>query len=236
MGRTLHYDVVGKITDDEWDKIDDLQDEYNIKNRWTCEHLSLTRIPYWYPRWPNWFKDSKLDKGVTADKAWNIVYSHLEGLNGVNLEKKVMELVNGRLLALGNARKEGIAASGFTKVADNEWNAKLVTDFFIEVSKISRGSAVKLHDEGDYILCQYIIIERGIVKPDHDRIREYIVNLERKANDPKWERYFRQCLKTIKHNLSSAEKGLYFANLDPDEYEDHPKFRTLAIDIGGSHG
>ena len=236
MGRTLHYDVLGKISDDEWDLIDDLQDTYNIGHRWTCEHISLTRIPYWYPRWPSWFKDSRLEKGITSDRAWDLIYPHLEGLKGVKLERKVMELVDAKLLALGEDHKQGVAASGFTKVADNDLNAKLLTDFLIEVSKISQEARVKLFDEGDYILCRYVIIDNGTVSPDSEKIREYISSLEERAKDPQWEDYFNRCLKEIKGNLLLAEKEKYFADLDPAEYEDHPHFRTLTINIGGVHG
>ncbi len=236
MGRTLHYNIVGKITDQEWDQIDALQDHYNVKHRWTCEHICLTRIPYWYPRWPSWFKDSHLEKGITSDRAWDLIYPHLEGLKGVKLESKVMELVDAKLLALGENHKQGIAASGFTKVADNELNAKLLADFLIEVSRISREAKVKLFDEGDYILCRYVVIERGVVSPDSEKIQEYIASLEERAKDPQWEGYFKRCLKDIKDNLLLAEKGKYFADLDPAEYEDHPPFRTLAINIGGNYG
>lgn len=236
MGRTLHYEVVGRISDDEWDLIDDLQDTYNIKHRWTCEHLGLTRIPYWYPRWPNWFKDSKLEKGITSDRAWEIVSFHLDGLKGVKLERKVLELVESGILVLGEAHKQGIAASGLTKVADNEWNAKLIADFLIEASRIAPGTKFKLFDEGDYILCRYVFIEKGIVSRNMEKIQEHLSFLEEKAKDPKWEAYFTRCLMKFKDNLLLAEKGKYFADLDPSEYQDHPLFRTLTVDIGAKYG
>jgi len=236
MGRTLHYEVSGKISDNEWDLIDDLQDTYNVKHRWTCEHLGLTRLPYWYLRWPNWFKDSKLEKGITSDRAWEIISFHLDGLKGSTLERKVLELVDTKVLALGEEHKQGIVASGFTKVADNEWNAKLVTEFLIEASRMARGARIKLFDEGEYILCRYVIIERGIVSQNREKVDEHLSFLEERAKDPKWQSYFTRCLKKFKENLLLVNKGKFFADLDPSEYKDHPKFRTLALEIGGFNG
>ncbi|MBI5806265.1 hypothetical protein HZA73_09485 [candidate division TA06 bacterium] len=231
MGRTIHYEITGAISDDQWDKIDALQDRYNIDHRWTCECLSLTRIPFWYPRWPNQFKDSKLDKGITANEAWKIINRQLDGLSGVALEKKVFDLVDEKILVLGDRSKKDITASGFTKVADNEWNAQLVIDFLTETSKIAKDSVVKIYDEGDYSLCHYVIIRNGVVSLDHERIRNYLAGLKERQKDSGMEDYFKEEINTMRENLVLSGKGIFFAKVDPREYQDHPQFRTLTLNL-----
>lgn len=231
MGRTIHYEITGAIADDQWDGIDKLQDGYNQKYRWSCECLSLTRIPFWYPRWPNQFKDSKFDKGITANKAWEIINRQLDGLSGVTLEKKVFELVDEKILVLGERSKKDITASGFTKVADNEWNAQLVIAFLTETSKIAKNFPVKIYDEGDYILCHYIIIRNGVVSLDHERIKNYLAGLKERQKDSGMEDYFKEEINAMRDNLVLSGKGIIFAEINPQEYQDHPQFRTLTINL-----
>lgn len=231
MGRTLHYSMTGAITDEQWDLIDSLQDRYNSKNRWTCEHLALTRIPYWYPRWPKWFKDSKFNKDITIDGAWEIINEQTKGLTGVKLENKIKELVEHKYLVLGTENKPGITASGFTKVADNELNAKLVVDFLIEASKIAKEATIYTYDEGDYILCSYVIVKQGVVDKDIQRIQEYRIHLKEQSKKPGWESYFKKCIERLENSLVLAESGIFFNRVDAAEYEDHPDFRTLNLTV-----
>lgn len=231
MGRTLHYSASGMIADEQWDKIDALQDEYNVKNRWTCEHLDLSRLPYWYPRWPKWYRDSRLPKDVTVNSAWEIISDQVKGLTGVKLESKVRELVDNKYLAFGNSIEEGVAARGFTKVADNEANAKLVVDFLIESSRIAKDAVFRIYDEGDYILCSYIVVKQGVIEKDDRRIEEYRKFLAEKSQKPGWEKYFRDCISKLENGLMLADTGIYFNRIDDNEYADHPQFRTLNISV-----
>lgn len=235
MGRTLHYAVIGKISDDQWDRIDALQDSYNDKNSWTCEHLSLTRIPYWYPRWPRWFADSKLGKTVSVADAWQMIQKELADLAGVKLEQKVMELVDRKLLALGDPFGKDIGARGFTKVADNEWNARLVVEFLIEASKMVPQVKINIYDEGDYILCKYIFVENGVITLDRQRIEEYLAGIRARFRDPKWGDYFKKCVRKMEENLILAELVTFLNAVDPDDYQDHPEFKTLNIELKGGH-
>jgi hypothetical protein len=166
MGRTIHYlvedDGQNHITDAEWQSIEELQEKYNAGHTWTCEQLSLERFSV-LPNWTAW-KD-----GLRVGEAWRRIHAELQKPAGM---QKLLD--NGLIeVSKGGYRGSGYLMSGFTKVAENEFNASLVVSFLQEASRSAPGIRIKVHDEGDYLACP-VIIQNGWMAPDKLEIQSQI--------------------------------------------------------------
>lgn len=143
MARTIHYKILddphNKITDQEWEDVLKLQHWYNSEFIWTAGRLAFKMYA---------------------------VFSNGEGFDGD--EKKMMECITQRQRELRNrglseneiilqlasdslviAKKGGYMdnclASGFTKVAGNEFNAYLVCEFLLKASMIAKNAEVSIY-------------------------------------------------------------------------------------------
>lgn len=63
-------------------------------------------------------------------------------------------------------------ADGFTKVADDEWNAVIICRYAAWLSRRLPTALVTLRDEGDYLTPAYQILRAGAVELDHERLAE----------------------------------------------------------------
>jgi hypothetical protein len=164
MGRTIHYlvedDGQNHITDEEWQKIEELQERYNSDFKWSCERLSLERINI-SPNWSAWD-----ETGLRANEVWRRIETELKKPNGIQslLDHGLIEV------SKGGYRGSKYLMSGFTKVRDDEYNAGLVIEFLIKASLIAPRIQIRVHDEGDYLACP-VIIQNGIMKPDETEIK-----------------------------------------------------------------
>lgn len=115
----------------------------------------------------------------------------------------------------------GLRAWGFTKVADDEWNALLVVRFLTWVSRRLPAFMVTLHDEGDYVLAGYVLLRKGMPKLDHvgiDGWRDYLD-----------EHRMTETLARLDDAIGQAERGTFFARVPAEEYADRPEFHEIDI-------
>ena len=139
MGRTLHYTLKEnkkvQVTEANWEEIDKIAQRYIDQYKWTCELPGFSNIDY-YPRWPDWFRESGLPVyktvhpliEMTREELWDIVNKAYEDLKAKGMTKiqTLSELLNRKLIALHGDDPNHFSfqtAHGFTKVAGNEWNA-----------------------------------------------------------------------------------------------------------------
>jgi hypothetical protein len=123
---------------------------------------------------------------------------------------------------VGGYMGEKYIASGFTKVSDNEWNAKLVVEFCLEMSKIIPNAKIYCHDEGDYILCSDIIIQNGVVSPDVESIQQSFKYWYYELSP----QYTYELVMKVNNAIESKN---YFAEVRKEDYDEHPEFRTIVL-------
>jgi hypothetical protein len=176
MGRTIHYSVaddgINAMTDEEWSKIEELQEKYNDKYTWTCENLCFERLSV-HPNWTAW-----RETGLSTQEVWNQINQAMEMPKGLE-ELQAQGLVE---INFGGYQGNGFLASGFTKVRENEENAALVIKFLIEASLLAPRIRIKVSDEGDYLACP-VIIQNGRMKPDESEIKSSIEYWKSRASE-----------------------------------------------------
>jgi hypothetical protein len=176
MGRTIHYlvedDGQNRITDAEWQKIEELHEKYNADFKWSCERLSLERFSI-SPHWSAWD-----ETGLRVGEVWRRITAELQKPNGMQslLEHGLIEV------SKGGYRGSKYLMSGFTKVRDDEYNANLVIEFLIKASFLAPRIKIKVSDEGDYLACP-VIIQNGIMKPDETEIKSQIAYWKTRLNE-----------------------------------------------------
>lgn len=193
MARRIFYRIRddGKnfISSEEWDAIRSLQNWYNSEFFWTGGKLNLRRFIV-FPNYDSVGKDLKKVRAqfVELEKA------------GYSDEEIVRELEGRRLIIVKRGGYEdGMIASGFTRVADNEFNAFLVLDFALKVSRIARTAALEVYDEGDFVKTHAVELANGdvtVLKQSVDR--------------------------TLYAEMKEGRR--IFAVVNPDKYDGHPDF------------
>ncbi len=155
MARRIFYRVFDDgnnfISGEEWDAIISLQNWYNSEFFWTGGKLSFRR----YVIFPNYdFLGSDTDRVrrefSELEKAG---YSEDEIVNRLEADKLIIVKRGGY--------EDGMIASGFTRVADNEFNAFLVLDFLLKVSRIASTCILEVFDEGSFVKTHSIRLANG---------------------------------------------------------------------------
>lgn len=185
----IHDDGKNFISGEEWDAIRSLQHWYNSEFFWTGGKLNLRRFIVF----PNYDK-------VGGDT--DLVRSRFVELEraGYSDEEIVRELETKRLVIVKHGGYEdGMIASGFTRVADNEFNAFLVVDFLLKVSRIARTAVLDIYDEGDFVKTHALEMANGDVTVREDRVGP--------------ARY-----------QESRNSHRIFAIVNPDKYDGHREF------------
>lgn len=196
MARNIYYSVLDSpenfISDYEWDQIKALQRWYDLEFIWTGGHLNLRR----YLIFPNY------------DRVGNdlkIIWTKIEELERLGYtETEIVEMLQKENLIFSKkgGYLDGMIASGFTRVADNEFNAFLVLDFIIKASRIAPSASFDVLDEGRF------------VKPGRITIRNGAVIISRQlVTDKSYE----QVLNTRK----------VFSIVNPSKYNNHPTFSNV---------
>lgn len=116
---------------------------------------------------------------------------------------------------------EPYVADGFTKVAEDEWNACLVVAFARWLSRRLPDASISLHDEGDYVLAGYLRFRKGAASADHVRIAEWKAYLA--------ERGLGRYLPRLERMERLAVRGVLFAPLPAKLYANRPEIRTLGL-------
>ncbi|MEK6572416.1 MAG: hypothetical protein AABZ61_13655 [Bacteroidota bacterium] len=200
MGRKLYYRVddkpTNRITDEEWENISRLQKWYNSEFIWSCGRLAFKM----YTVFPNWEYLS-----IDSDSYWDAVRRRRKELRHVtSSENEITRVLEREKLVIvkKGGYFDGSLASGFTKVAGNEFNAYLVCEFILKASTIARGADFILRDEGGFIKCREVTVKGGCI-----RIR---------ARDA---RSYARAEEFIRNRR-------VFSIVDPSKYDKFPKFKT----------
>ncbi len=200
MARTLHYKIVDDprniLSDRESEEVLRLQHWYNSEFVWTAGRLALKMYAV-FPNWEEFDGDEKqLIERITRRQR------ELRK-SGFSENKIILQLESdGLVIAKKGGYTDNCLASGFTKVAGNEFNAYIVCEFFLKASSIAKKTEFSLYDEGKFVKCGRIKIRDGIVRiTGDDASKGFIEDLvhERKI----------------------------FSIVNPQKYDEFPKFRTL---------
>ncbi len=193
MARRIFYripeDGYNFISGEEWDSIRSLQHWYNSEFFWTGGKVNLRRFIL-FPNYDTIGGDTKeiRERYEELDKA------------GYSEEEIVTDLESrGLVIVKRGGYEDGMVASGFTRVADNEFNAFLVLDFLLKVSKIVRTASILVHDEGSFVKSHFIEISNGDVT-----VRG--AEMQRSLFD----------------ELKRSRR--VFSVVNPDKYDGHPEF------------
>ncbi len=193
MARRIFYripeDGYNFISGEEWDSIRSLQHWYNSEFFWTGGKVNLRRFIL-FPNYDTIGGDTKeiRERYEELDKA------------GYSEEEIVTDLESrGLVVVKRGGYEDGMVASGFTRVADNEFNAFLVLDFLLKVSKIVRTASILVHDEGSFVKSHFIEISNGdVTVRGADMQRSLFDELKRSRR--------------------------VFSVVNPDKYDGHPEF------------
>jgi hypothetical protein len=201
MSRKIIYRIEdhpgNTIADDRWDEVMRLQHWYNSEFAWTAGKLSFRR----YVIFPNTeeFKDlSTSIRELIAQRHQRLL---AEGLTEYQI---VSQMEKDRLLVVKwGGYYDGCLASGFTRVADNEWNAFLVCDFLLKASTLCPRLSIRATDEGKFIKTGSIWFRNGGV----------LISGDDNANG------------SSAQQLCDARR--VFSVVDPAKYDEHPAFKNL---------
>ncbi len=193
MARRIFYripeDGYNFISGEEWDSIRSLQHWYNSEFFWTGGKVNLRRFIL-FPNYDTIGGDTKeiRERYEELDKA------------GYSEEEIVTDLESrGLVIVKRGGYEDGMVASGFTRVADNEFNAFLVLDFLLKVSKIVRTASILVHDEGSFVKSHFVEISNGdVTVRGADMQRSLFDELKRSRR--------------------------VFSVVNPDKYDGHPEF------------
>lgn len=201
MARKLYYKVEdhpsNKITDEEWDAITRLQKWYNSEFIWTGGRLAFKM----YVVFPNWEYLS-----VDRDAYWEAYRKRARELRWSlpNENEVIRTLEREKLIVVRKGGYlEGSLASGFTKVAGNEFNAYLTCEFILKASMIAPNCDIVLWDEGEFIKCRKVYVRQGRVRV---RVRD-------SRKDDRTRQLVRQ--------------RRVFSVVNPDKYNEFPTFKTV---------
>ena len=200
MARRIFYRVVddGKnfISGEEWEEIHSLQRWYNLEFFWTGGKLNFKRFIIF----PNY------ELVGTASGKIREEFSRLES-TGLSEEEIVDKLESrGLIIVKRGGYEDGMIGSGFTRVADNEFNAFLVLDFLIKVSRIASTSTIEVYDEGCFVKTHSLILTNGGAS-----IKE------------------RDIAPEVVEEIKTTRRA--FAIVNPDKYNGHPEFTDRVNDF-----
>ncbi len=170
MARTIHYkiadDGANAILDSEWDEILRLQHWYNSEFFWTAGKLAFKS----YAVFQNFPRTT-----TNAEEWQREVSARMEHYRGEGVsENEIVRLLEreGLVVAKKGGYADGCLASGFTRVAANEFNAYLVGEFLLKASHLMRRSAIVLEDEGEFVKPKLVHIAKGdVMVPAEDPMK-----------------------------------------------------------------
>lgn len=161
MARKIYYKIIddgrNAIADGEWEEIARLQHWYNSEFIWTAGRLSLKM----YAVFPDTERRSE-----EAGELRRMIRRRREELEraGCSENEAIRTLIaEGLIIAHKGGYFDDCLASGFTRVAGNEFNAYLVCDFLLKVSRLSPRIAVNVYDEGEFIKSHEAAFDGGNV-------------------------------------------------------------------------
>jgi hypothetical protein len=149
LARKIYYwikDIPGNIVSDgEWEEVLKLQHWYNSEFFWTAGKLGFKMFST-FPNWEYCLDNTASVVDVIRQRKIILKQSGLKE----NQIIKVLESEGLLIVKKGGFQDECIA-SGFTRVASNEYNAYLVCEFLLKTSKIIPYARIDVKDEGKFI-------------------------------------------------------------------------------------
>ncbi len=200
MARRIFYRVTddGKnfISGEEWEEIHSLERWYNLEFFWTGGKLNFKRFIIF----PNYELVGAASNKVREE------FSKLER-TGLSEEEIVDKLESrGLIIVKRGGYEDGMIGSGFTRVADNEFNAFLVLDFLVKVSRIAPTAVVEVFDEGNFVKTHSIHLKSGGALVLQEHASPELVDEVR-------------------------ARRRVFAIVNPDKYNGHPEFSNRVNDF-----
>ena len=200
MSRRVIYKIEERpeylVTDEEWDEVRRLQHWYNSEFYWTMGKLAFKR----YVLFPNAEGFGGLETSI-----WQLIEERRKKLEAQGLTEfeLIAQLERDQLVFVKwGGYFDGCLASGFTRVADNEWNAFLVCDFLLKVSTLLPHLTIEIRDEGRFIRTRRLWLRDGVAL------------LPRRKNG------FSDAMGIL------VKKKQFFASVDPARYDRHPAFKN----------
>ncbi len=188
------------MSEAEWEQVLHLQHWYNKEFTWTAGTLRFKRSIVF----PN-SRHATLTEREVVDRIEEIVQRLRESGHSEFEIVRRLEASNLVIVKQGGYF-DGCLASGFTRVAGNEYNAYLVCEFLLHVSRIVPDSYIRVEDQGSFIKPRDIVLHNGDVllrqegENDRRRLKEFV------------------------------ESRRVFSVVNPEKYEHVPFFRTTIPD------
>lgn len=206
MARKIHYRILDNglnaVSDKEWDDILRLQHWYNSEFFWTAGKLAFKMYAV--------FQNSSDTEMTNAE--WNArVSERMEHYreDGVSENEIIRRLEEeGLVISKKGGYADGCLASGFTRVAGNEFNAYLVAEFILKVSHLAKRSIIILEDEGEFVKPKQIHVARGEVMIPADEQLKLVMS------------------------QNMVEHRHVFAIVDSLKYNQFPKYRSNIPEFG----
>ncbi len=205
MARKLYYKIIAdgknEITNEEWESILRLQHWYNSEFIWTAGRLGFKM----YAVFPNTDLTMK-----NVDALEQIIRRRRRELkeDGLSENETIQQLeAEGLIIIQKGGYFDHCIASGFTRVAGNEFNAYLVCEFLLKVSLIAPRSVISVYDEGEFIKSKNIMFHIG--------------NVILQLSDTSKLVYFQEMVNN--HHV--------FSIIDPAKYDNFPKFKSSISDF-----
>lgn len=200
MARRILYSVEGGdgaiLQEEDWDGVMRLQRWYNAEFFWTTGKLALKRYAV-FPCSDDFADLSMPFAEVLARRQETLRRRGLSDLEVVHQLER-----DGLVSVRWGGYAEGSLASGFTRVANNEWNAYLVCDFLLKVSRMVPYVSIRVTDEGRFIRHRPVLFRAGDVVAEVDSLEE------------------------AESVLPAVLTRRIFAVVDPKRFERHPVFRN----------
>jgi len=201
MSRRIIYRIEDRsgnsFTEEEWSEVVRLQHWYNSEFSWSTGRISFKRFVV--------FPNTEDFKDVSVS-IWDHIAQRHQDLRAMGLqEPEIMANLESEKLVIvkWGGYYDGCLASGFTRVADNEWNAFLVCDFLLKTSTLLPECTISVQDEGRF------------VKTGRIGIRNAAVFLKHEPDDS-----------TLLAEEACASNRV-FSVVDAAKYARHPSFRNV---------
>jgi len=206
VGRRIIYRIDDKqgnrFTEGEWDEIERLQHWYNSEFSWSTGRLAVKR----YILFPNAEEFENLEIPI-----WEVIGQRHASLRAEGLSEPqiISQMENDKLIIVKwGGYYDNCLASGFTRIADNEWNAYLVCDFLLKASTLCPNASINVSDEGRFIKTGRVEFRNGSVEVGKPEAGSE-VDVE---------------------DVCATRR--IFSVVDPEKYNRHPAFRNMIPEFG----
>ncbi len=201
MARKIYYKILddggNQLTDNEWEEISRLQHWYNSEFVWTAGKLALKMFVV-FPNFEG--------RHSTEDELWEHIVSRRRELRSASFnENAIIHRLEseGLIVVKWGGYFDNCLASGFTRVAANEFDAYLVCEFLLKASLIARNAYIIVSDQGEFVKTKIVRFHNGHVS----------VPLQNEVN--------------LQFYKSAVDNRHVFAVVDAAKYDHFPKFESV---------